>query len=249
MLNLTPTEQERLLVFQAAELARRRRSRGLRLNQAEAAALLVDEALEHARDGRSIPEIRELVTGTLTTDDVLPGVAALVPMLVVEGQFLDGTRLITVYDPITPGAHDDASAVDPLGHPGAVQTPPGDIELNAGCDGIELEATNTGDRAIQVSSHYPFAADERRPRLRPCPCRRSSAGHPERDDGAVRAGHRPDGAAGSVPGRRCRHRAPAGRRSGAQRAGGSGRRSVSRLSRQRYAGAVRADHRRRRAAR
>ncbi|HEY5875039.1 MAG TPA: urease subunit gamma, partial [Ilumatobacteraceae bacterium] len=73
MLNLTPTEQERLLVFQAAELARRRRSRGLRLNQAEAAAFLVDEALEHARDGRSIPEIRELVTGTLTTDDVLPG--------------------------------------------------------------------------------------------------------------------------------------------------------------------------------
>jgi urease subunit gamma/beta len=156
-LNLTPTEQERLLVFQAAELARRRRARGLRLNQAEAAAFLLDEALEHARDGRSIPEIRELVTGALTTDDVLPGVAALVPMLVVEGQFLDGTRLITVYDPITPGAHDDASAVDPLGDPGAVQTLPGDIELNAGCDCIELEATNTGDRAIQVSSHYPFA--------------------------------------------------------------------------------------------
>jgi urease subunit gamma/beta len=88
---------------------------------------------------------------------VLPGVAALVPMLVVEGQFLDGTRLITVYDPITQGAHDDVSVVDPLGLPGAVQTPPGDIQLNAGCDGIELEATNTGDRAIQVSSHYPFA--------------------------------------------------------------------------------------------
>jgi len=157
VLNLTPTERERLLVFHAAELARRRRSRGLRLNQAEAAALLIDEALEHARDGRSIPEIRELVTGTLTTDDVLPGVAALVPMLVVEGQFLDGTRLITVYDPITPGSNDDLGSVDPLGPPGAVDTVPGDIELNAGCDGIELEATNTGDRAIQVSSHYPFA--------------------------------------------------------------------------------------------
>ncbi len=157
MLNLTPTERERLLVFHAAELARRRRLRGLRLNQAEAAALLIDEALEHARDGRSIPEIRELVTGMLTTDDVLPGVAALVSMLVVEGQFLDGTRLITVYDPITPGVNDDAGDADPLGPPGAVDTVPGDIELNAGCDGIELEATNTGDRAIQVSSHYPFA--------------------------------------------------------------------------------------------
>ncbi|MGD9702753.1 MAG: urease subunit beta [Acidimicrobiia bacterium] len=156
MLNLTPSEHERLVLFQAAELARRRRARGLRLNQAEAAAWLLDEALEHARDGRNIPEIRELVTGALTTDDVLPGVAALVPMLVVDGQFPDGTRLITVYDPITPGLHDEAA--DPLGAPGAVITPPDDIELNAGSVGIELEVTNTGDRAIQVSSHYPFAA-------------------------------------------------------------------------------------------
>jgi urease subunit gamma/beta len=156
VLNLTPTELERLVLFQAAELARRRRSRGLRLNQAEAAALLIDDALEHARDGRSIPEIRELVTGTLTTDDVLAGVDALVPMIVVEGQFADGTRLITVYDPITPGEL-PPDPPDPLGAPGAITTPSGDIELNAGLAAIELEVTNTGDRAIQVSSHYPFA--------------------------------------------------------------------------------------------
>lgn len=155
MLNLTPSEEERLLVFQAAELARRRRARGLRLNQAEAAALLLDDALEHARDGRSIPEVKELVTGTLTTDDVLPGVAALVPVLIVEGQFPDGTRLITIYDPITPGAaqHDE----DPAGVLGAVITPDADIELNAGLPAITLAVTNTGDRAIQVSSHHPFA--------------------------------------------------------------------------------------------
>ena len=155
MLSLTPSELERLTLFQAAELARRRRARGLRLNQAEAAALLLDDALEHARDGRTIPEIRELVTGTLTTDDVLPGVAALVPMLVVEGQFPDGTRLITVMDPITPGEQPETE--DPLGPPGAVITPAGDIELNAGLPTVEVEVMNTGDRAIQVSSHHPFA--------------------------------------------------------------------------------------------
>ena len=155
MLSLTPSELERLTLFQAAELARRRRARGLRLNQAEAAALLLDDALEHARDGRTIPEIRELVTGTLTTDDVLPGVAALVPMLVVEGQFPDGTRLITVMDPISAGTQPETD--DPLGPPGAVITPEGDIELNAGLPVVEVEVTNTGDRAIQVSSHHPFA--------------------------------------------------------------------------------------------
>lgn len=159
MLNLTPSEEERLLIFQAAELARRRRGRGLRLNQAEAAALLLDEALEHARDGRTIPEVRELVTGTLTTDDVLPGVAALVPMLVVEGQFADGTRLITVYDPITPGVEPAGPGVDDA--PGAIITPDEEIELNAGLPSITLAVTNTGDRAIQVSSHHPFAETNR----------------------------------------------------------------------------------------
>ena len=155
MLNLTASEAERLLIFQAAELARRRRARGLRLNQAEAAALLLDDALEHARDGRTIPEVRELVTGTLTTDDVLPGVARLVPMLVVEGQFPDGTRLITIYDPITPGV--DVQHGDGGEEPGAVITPDTDIELNAGLPVLTLDVVNTGDRAIQVSSHHPFA--------------------------------------------------------------------------------------------
>jgi urease subunit gamma/beta len=76
-------------------------------------------------------------------------------MLVVEGQFRDGTRLITVMDPITPGTRPDTD--DPLGPPGAVITPDGDIELNAGLPTVEVEVTNTGDRAIQVSSHHPFA--------------------------------------------------------------------------------------------
>jgi urease subunit gamma/beta len=76
-------------------------------------------------------------------------------MLVIEGQFPDGTRLITVYDPITPGTTSDGP--DPLGPPGAVITPDIDIELNVGVPRTEVTVTNTGDRAIQVSSHFPFA--------------------------------------------------------------------------------------------
>jgi urease subunit gamma/beta len=151
VLNLTPTELERLTIFQAAELARRRRSRGLRLNQAEAEALLLDEALELARDGETISRVRDRVSRILTTDDVLPGVAALVPMLVVEGQFPDGTRLITVFDPIGPGTLVDD--VDPLGRPGEIAVLDGDIELNGHGPSLPLTITNTGDRPIHVTSH------------------------------------------------------------------------------------------------
>jgi urease subunit gamma/beta len=154
MLNLTPTELERLVIFQAAELARRRRARGRRLNQAEAEALLLDEALELARDGVALAELCELVSSVLTTDDVHPGVASLVAMLVVEGQFPEGTKLITVFDPIRPGLEPEAA--DPLGAPGQIFSPDGDIQLNAGRSVVELEVLNTGDRVIQISSHYHF---------------------------------------------------------------------------------------------
>jgi urease subunit gamma/beta len=155
VLNLTASEVERLLLFQAAELARRRRDRGLRLNQAEAEALLADEALELARDGCSLPEIRTLLPGVLTTDDVMPGVAGLVSMIVVEGQFADGTRLITVFDPIGPGRHLDED--DPYGAPGQVTVAVGEIELNAGRRRIHLTVTNRGDRVVAVTSHWHFA--------------------------------------------------------------------------------------------
>lgn len=151
MLNLTPTELERLVIFQAAELARRRRARGLRLNQAEAEALLLDDALELARDGETIATVRDRISRVLTTDDVLPGVAALVPMLVVEGQFPDGTRLITVFDPIGPGVV--AETVDEHGPPGTVVVQDGFIEINADGDPKTLLVTNSGDRPIHVTSH------------------------------------------------------------------------------------------------
>jgi urease subunit gamma/beta len=152
MLNLTPTEMERLTIFTAAELARKRKAKGLRLSYAEAIAYITDEVLEGAREGRSVAELVEWAGTLLTTDDVLPGVAALVPRIMVDGLFEDGSRLIAIYNPIDLGRH----AVPDGGGPGEVITPDGDIELNEGRHTVAIEVVNTGDRAIQVASHFHF---------------------------------------------------------------------------------------------
>ncbi len=152
MMNLTPTELERLTIFSAAELARKRRAKGLRLSYVEAIAYITDEVLEGAREGRSVAELVEWGGTLLTTDDVLPGVAALVPRVVVDGLFEDGSRLIALYGPIRPGklpVSDERS-------PGEVITPEGDIELNEGRPKVTLDVLNSGDRAIQVASHFHF---------------------------------------------------------------------------------------------
>jgi urease subunit gamma/beta len=153
MMNLTPTEMERLTIFSAAELARKRRAKGLRLSYVEAIAYITDEVLEGAREGRSVAELVEWGGTLLTTDDVLPGVAALVPRIMVDGLFDDGTRLVAIYRPIRPGK---LPAPDERGAPGEVITPEGDIELNAGRPTVTLEVSNSGDRAIQVASHFHF---------------------------------------------------------------------------------------------
>jgi urease subunit gamma/beta len=153
MMNLTPTEMERLTIFTAAELERKRRAKGLRLSYVEAIAYITDELLEGAREGRSVAELVEWGATLLTTDDVLPGVAALVPRIMVDGLFEDGSRLIALYNPIRPGK---LPASDERGSPGEVITPDGDIELNEGREHAALEVVNTGDRAIQVASHFHF---------------------------------------------------------------------------------------------
>jgi urease subunit gamma/beta len=153
MLNLTPTEMERLTIFSAAELARKRRAKGLRLSYVEAIAYITDEVLEGAREGRSVAELVEWGATLLTTDDVLPGVAVLVPRIVVDGLFEDGSRLIALYSPIRPGKR---PLSDGDGSPGEVITPDGEIELNEGRSKVTLEVVNTGDRAIQVASHFHF---------------------------------------------------------------------------------------------
>ena len=149
---LTPTETERLTIFTAAELARRRRARGLALNHPEAVALISDEILEGARDGRSVAELIEFGATILTTDDVMPGVAEMMPVLQVEGTFPDGTKLVTVHEPIRPGA----KARDVSVRPGEIIPAEGEIEINAGRPTAKVAVTNTGDRPVQIGSHYHF---------------------------------------------------------------------------------------------
>ncbi|KPG01999.1 Urease subunit alpha [Rhodopseudomonas sp. AAP120] len=149
---LTPTELERLTIFNAAELARRRRARGLKLNYPEAVALITDDILEGARDGRTVADLIGYGSTILTTDDVLPGIAAMMHMIQVECVFPDGTKLVTVHEPIRPAPGSEA---DPE-HPGLITAAEGSLELNAGRRRLSLTAVNTGDRPIQVGSHYHF---------------------------------------------------------------------------------------------
>ena len=97
---LTPRELEKLNIFVAAELARRRKSRGLKLNHPEAVSLLADYILEGARDGRTVSELMSSGKKVLSKNDVLPGVAELIHSIQVEATFEDGTKLVTVHDPI-----------------------------------------------------------------------------------------------------------------------------------------------------
>jgi urease gamma subunit len=99
-MHLTPREIEKLLIFTAAEVARRRRQRGLKLNHPEAIALITAELLEGVRDGRSVAELMQYGSTILRRDDVMEGVPEMIPEIQVEGTFPDGTKLITVHDPI-----------------------------------------------------------------------------------------------------------------------------------------------------
>jgi len=99
-MHLTPREQERLLIYVAAEVARKRRARGLKLNFPEAIAILTADILEWARDGKSVAEIMTLGTKILTAGDVMAGIAEMIHEVQVEATFPDGTKLVTVHDPI-----------------------------------------------------------------------------------------------------------------------------------------------------
>ena len=99
-MHLTPREQDKLLVFMAAEVARRRRTRGLRLNYPEALALITAEVLEGIRDGRSVSELMTFGGAILTRDEVMDGVPEMLDEVQVEGTFPDGTKLVTIHNPI-----------------------------------------------------------------------------------------------------------------------------------------------------
>jgi urease subunit gamma len=98
--NLTQREQEKLFIFTASELARKRQARGLKLNYPEAVAILSAEIMEAARDGKSVAEIMTFGTTILKREDVMEGIAEMIQEVQVEATFLDGTKLVTIHDPI-----------------------------------------------------------------------------------------------------------------------------------------------------
>ena len=118
-MHLTPREVDKLLIFSAGELARKRRSRGLKLNHPEAVALITSELLELVRDGKSVAEIMSLGPTILAADAVMDGVPAMIPEIQIEGTFPDGTKLVTIHQPIRSrevtevhGAHGEVSDRD-----------------------------------------------------------------------------------------------------------------------------------------
>jgi urease subunit gamma/beta len=147
-LNLTAREKDKLLVAMAAIVARNRLARGVKLNHPEAIALITDFVVEGARDGRTVAELMETGAGVLTADQVMDGVPEMIHDIQVEATFPDGTKLVTVHHPI----RGEASALAA----GEVITPAGEIELNAGAATVTVTVANTGDRPIQVGSHYHF---------------------------------------------------------------------------------------------
>jgi urease subunit gamma/beta len=154
-MELTPRENVKLLLFTAALLAERRKARGLKLNYPEAVAYISAAILEGARDGRTVADLMSYGATVLGPDDVMEGVAELITEVQVEATFPDGTKLVTVHNPIA-----GAKAVGV----GAVLPADGELALNAGRATLKLEVSNTGDRPIQVGSHYHFA--ETNPALR-----------------------------------------------------------------------------------
>ena len=146
-MHLTPREQEKLLVYLAAQLARARQARGLKLNYPEAVAILAAEIAEGARDGRTVAELIAFGKQILSEDDVMPGVAEMLDEIQVEATFPDGTKLVTVHQPIP------TSGVET---PGEILVADAPILANVGRDTTEVLVQNTGDRPIQVGSHAHF---------------------------------------------------------------------------------------------
>src|ERR671938_1167046 len=123
-MQLTPREKDKLLISMAAMVARRRLERGVKLNHPEAIALVTDFVVEGARDGRSVADLMEAGAHVLRRDQVMEGVAEMIADVQVEATFPDGTKLVTVHEPIR-GASGALT-------PGAVTPQPGDLMLNEG---------------------------------------------------------------------------------------------------------------------
>lgn len=147
-MNLTEREKDKLLISVAAMVARHRLERGLKLNFPEAVALISDFVVEGARDGRSVADLMQAGASVLIADQVMDGVAEMIHDVQVEATFPDGTKLVTIHEPIRLAESDLI--------PGEIITSNDDIVLNEGRESVVIGVTNTGDRPIQVGSHYHF---------------------------------------------------------------------------------------------
>ena len=148
-MNLTPREKDKLLIAMAAMVARRRLERGVKLNHPEAVALITDFVVEGARDGRSVAELMEAGAHVVSADQVMDGIASMIHDIQVEATFPDGTKLVTVHHPIR-GADDKQIPGEVLAEPGEI------VDERRAARRVTLEVSNSGDRPIQVGSHYHF---------------------------------------------------------------------------------------------
>jgi urease subunit gamma/beta len=176
-MRLSPREVDKLILHSAGFLAQKRLARGVRLNHPEAIALIATQILELIRDGRSVSELMDMGRRMLGRRQVMEGVPEMIHEVQIEGTFPDGTKLVTVHDPIADEHGDLELALygsflpvpprERFAAPSETITPgerfiaPGEIVLNEGRRAIELLVTNRGDRPIQVGSHYPFAETNR----------------------------------------------------------------------------------------
>ncbi|MDR0330261.1 MAG: urease subunit gamma [Chitinispirillales bacterium] len=146
-MHLTPREQERLLTHCAGELAKKRKERGLKLNYPEAIAYITSELLEMARDGLAVTELMSAGKKLLAAGDVMEGVAEMIHEIQLEATFPDGTKLVTVHEPIIASGKEN---------PGEFIFDDGLITVNAGKATLEVAVTNTADRPVQIGSHFHF---------------------------------------------------------------------------------------------
>ncbi|MDB4962515.1 MAG: Urease beta subunit [Myxococcales bacterium] len=174
-MRLAPRDLDKLILHNAGFLAQKRLARGLRLNYPEAIALIATQLLELIRDGRSVAELMDLGRTLLGRYQVMDGVPDMIDDVQVEGTFPDGTKLVTVHHPIVADHGDLELALygsflpvpppftekpEPL-HAGELLLADDPILLNADRPTLDLSVINTGDRPIQVGSHYPFAETNR----------------------------------------------------------------------------------------
>ncbi|NQZ67348.1 MAG: urease subunit gamma [Lentisphaeria bacterium] len=171
-MRLSPREIEKLMLSQAGFIAQKRYARGLQLNYTESMALISSQILEFIRDGESVADLMNKGKQLLGFTDVMPGVSEMIHEVQVEGTFPDGTKLVTVHNPICQengnadfvlygsGLSKAASSYSPdnsiTDKPGETQVIDGHIILNENRATVDLMVQNTGDRPVQVGSHYPF---------------------------------------------------------------------------------------------